>query len=128
MDFLPLPAYGEGAGLPLPKLGWDLTRANLDGNQPSTFLRYSGAMKRFFSPSAGFLALAALAALSFAMVGGGNRAVSKEASAKPKAKVTYSGQVARILQDNCQICHHPGTAAPFSLMTHEDAVKWADNI
>ncbi len=42
--------------------------------------------------------------------------------------VTYSGQVARILQDNCQVCHHPGTAAPFSLMSYRDAVKWADNI
>jgi mono/diheme cytochrome c family protein len=83
-------------------------------------------MKRFHSPSAGFLALAALAALSFALVG--TRAVSEEASANSKAKVTYSGQVARILQDNCQVCHHPGTAAPFSLMNHEDAVKWADNI
>ena len=83
-------------------------------------------MKRFHSPSAGFLALAALAALSFALVG--TRAVSEEASNKTKAKVTYAGQVARILQDNCQVCHHPGTAAPFSLMTHEDAVKWADNI
>jgi mono/diheme cytochrome c family protein len=81
-------------------------------------------MKRFHSPSAGFLGLAALEALSFALVG---RAGTEEA-AKPKAKVTYSGQVARILQDNCQTCHHPGTAAPFSLMTHEDAVKWADNI
>jgi mono/diheme cytochrome c family protein len=84
-------------------------------------------MKRFHSPSAGFLALAALAALSFTLVGGG-RAVSEEAAAKAKSKVTYSNQVARILQDNCQTCHHPGTAAPFSLMTHEDAVKWADNI
>jgi hypothetical protein len=55
-----------------------------------------------------------------------SRAASE--SAAGKAKVTYSGQVARILQDNCQTCHHPGTAAPFSLMTHEDAVKWADNI
>jgi hypothetical protein len=42
--------------------------------------------------------------------------------------VTYSDRVARILQDNCQVCHHPGTAAPFSLLTYGDAVKWADNI
>jgi hypothetical protein len=80
-------------------------------------------MTRIYARSAGVLALAGLGALSFTLVG---RAVSEEA--RPKAKVTYSGQVARILQDNCQVCHHPGTAAPFSLMTHEDAVKWADNI
>ena len=82
-------------------------------------------MTRIYARSAGVLALAGLGALSFTLTG---RAVSEEASAKPKAKVTYAGQVARILQDNCQVCHHPGTAAPFSLMTHEDAVKWADNI
>jgi hypothetical protein len=32
------------------------------------------------------------------------------------------------LQDSCQTCHHPGTAAPFSLLTFDDAIKWADNI
>jgi hypothetical protein len=42
--------------------------------------------------------------------------------------VSYSGEVARIIQAKCQECHHPGTAAPFSLMTYKDAVKWADNI
>ena len=44
------------------------------------------------------------------------------------SRPTYAKDVARILQENCQVCHHPGTAAPFSLMTHDDAVKWADNI
>jgi mono/diheme cytochrome c family protein len=84
-------------------------------------------MKRIHARSAGFLALAAFAAAAFAVLGGG-RAASEEAAAKAKAKVTYAGQVARILQDNCQTCHHPGTAAPFSLMNREDAVKWADSI
>src|SRR5579871_2778070 len=82
-------------------------------------------MKRFHSPTAGLLALGALVAATATFVA--TSAVSKEAEAKAK-KVTYSGQVARILQDNCQTCHHPGTAAPFSLMTREDAVKWADSI
>jgi mono/diheme cytochrome c family protein len=84
-------------------------------------------MKRFHSPRAGLLALAGLAALGFTLAGG-SRAVSEEAAAKPKAKVTYAGNVARILQENCQVCHHPGTAAPFSLMTLDDAVRQADNI
>jgi hypothetical protein len=52
--------------------------------------------------------------------------VSKEAG--KKAKVTYAKEVSRILQDNCQKCHHPGTAAPFSLMNYDDATKWADSI
>ena len=43
-------------------------------------------------------------------------------------EVTYAKRIAPILQKHCQVCHHPGTAAPFSLLTYDDAVKWADNI
>jgi mono/diheme cytochrome c family protein len=85
-------------------------------------------MKRLHSSRAGLVGLAVLAAFWFFLLGPVRRAVSEEAAAKPRAKVTYAKNVARILQQNCQTCHHPGTAAPFSLLTHEDAVKWADNI
>ena len=50
------------------------------------------------------------------------------AARKAKEPVTYAKQVARILQDHCQTCHHPGTAAPFSLLTYEDAVNWSGTI
>jgi peroxiredoxin len=40
-------------------------------------------------------------------------------------EITYSRQIARIIQEKCQDCHHPNTAAPFSLMTYEDAINWA---
>ncbi|HAV62005.1 MAG TPA: hypothetical protein DCY13_06535, partial [Verrucomicrobiales bacterium] len=33
---------------------------------------------------------------------------------------TFSGDVARIIFENCTPCHRPGQAAPFSLTTHED--------
>jgi hypothetical protein len=86
-------------------------------------------MNRSYARFAAVLAPTALGALCFVLLGGGGRAVSKEAAeSKPKSKITYSKEVARIVQDNCQVCHHPGTAAPFSLMTFDDAVKWADNI
>jgi mono/diheme cytochrome c family protein len=42
--------------------------------------------------------------------------------------VTFNNQVVRILQKNCQVCHHPGDIAPFSLMTYEDAYLWAGRI
>lgn len=47
--------------------------------------------------------------------------------AKPKANatVTYSGQVAAILQKHCQECHRPGQIGPMELLTYEDAVGWA---
>jgi mono/diheme cytochrome c family protein len=86
-------------------------------------------MTRSHAKSAGALALAAAAAACVALTGGGTRAGSGEApAARPKAKVTYAKDVASILQKNCQTCHHPGTSAPFSLLTHDDAVKWAETI
>ncbi len=40
-------------------------------------------------------------------------------------EVTYAGDVAHILQENCVRCHHPGTAAPMSLETYEQVRPWA---
>jgi mono/diheme cytochrome c family protein/peroxiredoxin len=42
-----------------------------------------------------------------------------------KAGVTYTKDVASILQQRCQACHRPDQAAPFSLLTYDDAVKHA---
>lgn len=44
------------------------------------------------------------------------------------AKVTYSKEVSRIVQKNCQSCHRPGEIGPFQLMNYEDAVAWAGAI
>lgn len=38
---------------------------------------------------------------------------------------TFNKEVARIFQNNCQTCHHPGDIAPFSLMTYQEARPWA---
>jgi peroxiredoxin len=42
--------------------------------------------------------------------------------------VTYSKQVARILQKNCQECHRPGQVGPMSLLGYENARDWAETI
>ncbi len=48
------------------------------------------------------------------------------ASTQPARKdVTYAKDVAPILQQRCQACHRPEQAAPFALMTYNDAVKHA---
>jgi hypothetical protein len=39
--------------------------------------------------------------------------------------VTFTKDVAPVLQKNCQGCHRPGEAAPFSLLTYEQARPWA---
>jgi hypothetical protein len=49
-------------------------------------------------------------------------------AADTPGEVTFSKDVAPILQKSCQSCHHPGTAAPMSLMTYQDARPWAKAI
>jgi hypothetical protein len=44
------------------------------------------------------------------------------------AKATFARDVAPILQLHCQNCHRPGEAAPFSLLTYEQARPWAKAI
>jgi thiol-disulfide isomerase/thioredoxin/mono/diheme cytochrome c family protein len=49
--------------------------------------------------------------------------ISRPTGAAPRTDVTYTKQVSRILQKNCQTCHRPGEAAPFALMNYEDASR-----
>ncbi|MEP6832605.1 MAG: hypothetical protein ABJB74_04385, partial [Gemmatimonas sp.] len=42
--------------------------------------------------------------------------------------VTYTKDVAPIIQQNCQQCHQPGSIAPINLMTYEDAKKYSNRI
>ncbi len=38
--------------------------------------------------------------------------------------VTFAGEVALILQENCQVCHRPGAIAPMSLLSYEQVRPW----
>jgi mono/diheme cytochrome c family protein/peroxiredoxin len=40
-------------------------------------------------------------------------------------QVTYTGHIARVLQDHCTTCHRPGEVAPFALTSYEKARKYA---
>jgi hypothetical protein len=42
--------------------------------------------------------------------------------------VTFAKDIAPILQERCQECHHPGTVAPMSLVTYEETRPWAKSI
>ncbi len=48
-----------------------------------------------------------------------------DGAAKP---VTFSKDVAPILQQKCQECHQPGSIAPMSLITYQDVRPWAKSI
>ena len=51
--------------------------------------------------------------------------ITRSAKRKQPGEVTYAKHIAPILQKHCVDCHHPGTAAPFSLLTYQDAADWS---
>src|SRR5438128_4450712 len=50
------------------------------------------------------------------------------AQSAPERQVTFTKDVAPILQRSCQICHRPGSIAPMSLLTYEECRLWAKAI
>src|SRR3954463_10591023 len=50
-------------------------------------------------------------------------------AADPTARpVTFTRDVAPILQEKCQQCHQPNSIAPMSLITYDDARPWAKSM
>src|SRR5664279_717320 len=63
-----------------------------------------------------------------ALVGGaGVMGAPAEAAGAP-AGVTFTKDVAPILQAKCQECHQPNSIAPMSLISYQDARPWARSI
>jgi peroxiredoxin len=54
--------------------------------------------------------------------------IARTVKTKPEGTVTYTKQVARILQNKCQECHRPKQIGPMSLLTYEDANSWSEMI
>ncbi len=56
--------------------------------------------------------------------------VAPEAATQGAAQgqVTFTKDVAPILQRSCQVCHRPGSIAPMSLTSYEEARPWARSI
>jgi len=53
---------------------------------------------------------------------------AKSADAGAREQVTFSKDVAPILQAKCQECHQPNSIAPMSLITFQEARPWARSI
>ena len=49
-------------------------------------------------------------------------------AALAQGQVTFTKDVAPILQNRCQSCHRPDTFAPMSLLTYEESRPWAKSI
>ncbi len=58
----------------------------------------------------------------------GEGSASRKGNRAQTGVPTFSQEVVRIFQKNCQSCHHPGDIAPFSLMTFTDARPWSRSI
>ena len=46
----------------------------------------------------------------------------------PHGDITYSNQIARLVQSRCVNCHRTGGIAPFALTSYQDAAAWAETI
>src|SRR5438093_2659469 len=55
-------------------------------------------------------------------------AMAMTVQASEQSAVTFTKDVLRILQRNCQVCHRAGQIAPMSLVTYKDARPWAKAI
>jgi len=82
--------------------------------------RYPNSLRRPAVVSFGVLAAAVVSALAAPV---GVRA--QQNGAPPAGAVTFNRDVAPILFANCVSCHRPGEAAPFSLLTFDDARRRA---
>jgi len=55
-------------------------------------------------------------------------AVAFASAAPADREVTFTHDIAPILQENCQVCHQPGAIGPMSLMTYQDVRRYARRI
>src|SRR5690349_423141 len=72
--------------------------------------------------------LAGAVAAAGTMVGLALLSVPLGAQSSAAADVTFTRQIAPILQRSCQNCHRPDGVAPMSLVTYEEVRPWAKAI
>lgn len=77
-------------------------------------------------PFASALGVFVVAASAVSVMPGGR--VAAIGQAVPASPVTFTKDVAPILQRSCQNCHRPDSIAPMALITYEDARPWARSI
>jgi hypothetical protein len=54
--------------------------------------------------------------------------ISRAPKPKADATITYTQQVSRLVQKNCQECHRPGQIGPMALETYDDVSSWSETI
>ena len=73
--------------------------------------------------------IAALVSLAWAFAGfvGGSYGTAAQ-SAQPVTDITFTKNIAPVLQRSCQRCHRPDGGAPMALITYEQVRPWARSI
>ena len=51
--------------------------------------------------------------------------IAAQAPTAAAGQITFTRDIAPILQRSCQNCHRPGSMAPMSFLTYQDARPWA---
>jgi peroxiredoxin len=54
--------------------------------------------------------------------------IGRVPSVEPHGDVTYSNQIARILQNRCMECHREGEIGPFPLTNYDEVLGWGEMI
>ena len=54
--------------------------------------------------------------------------IARAMTPKADGTFTFTRDVSRVLQRNCQECHRPGQVGPMPLLTYEDALAWSDTL
>src|SRR5690606_1984535 len=72
-------------------------------------------------PALGTFFATGITVLGFAAPVAG-QTVQEAAAGEP---VTFTRDIAPLLQENCQNCHRPGSIAPMALITYEQVRPWA---
>lgn len=70
----------------------------------------------------------AVGVLVFALTPAAGAATGEEGVTRdddPPEAVTFARDIAPILQENCQVCHQPGSIGPMSLVTYDQVRPWA---
>ncbi len=55
-------------------------------------------------------------------------AIGRRKAPAKDASVTYSKDIARIVQTHCQECHRPGQIGPMPFMNYDDVAAWGETI
>lgn len=66
--------------------------------------------------------------VSQASIEAGGCFIGRVSEVKPHGDVTYTNQIARLMQSRCVECHRPGEIAPFSLTDYQEVVGWAETM